>query len=97
MATATVKRRLPVDALRRRQIAASAWVYLIFIALATVMLGTFVVAFMASLKVDPLERPFKLVYDQVSPSAWFAAADLGKAGAGDALWGGFAPGGCRPA
>ena len=93
MATATVKRRLPVDALRRRQIAASAWVYLIFIALATVMLGTFVVAFMASLKVDPLERPFKLVYDQVSPSAWFAAADLGKAGAGDALWGGFAPGG----
>ena len=93
MAATTAKRRLPVEALRRRQIAASAWVYLVFIALATVMLGTFVVAFMASLKVDPLERPFRLVYDQVSPAAWFAAADLGKAGAGDALWGGFAPGG----
>ncbi|ODT79151.1 MAG: ABC transporter permease [Pelagibacterium sp. SCN 64-44] len=89
----TIKQRLPFDALRRRQIAASAWVYLIFIALATVMLGTFVVAFMASLKVDPLERPFRLVYDQVMPNAWFAAADLGRQGAGDPLWGGFAPGG----
>ena len=93
MAEVQTRRRLPVEALRRRQIAASAWVYLIFIALATVMLGTFVVAFVASLKVDPLERPFRPIFDQVLPSAWFAAADLGKEGSGDAFWGGFAPGG----
>ena len=85
-------RRLPVAALRRRQIAAAGWVYLIFIALGTILLGTFVVAFLASLKIDPLERPFRLMFDQINPAAWVTAADLGRQGAGDPLWGGFAPG-----
>jgi multiple sugar transport system permease protein len=84
--------RLPVAALRRRQFAAIAWVYLVFIALGTVMLGTFLVAFVASLKVDPLERPFRLAFAQTNPLAWIAAADLGQQGAKDPWWGGFAPG-----
>jgi multiple sugar transport system permease protein len=87
------RERLPAEALVRRQVAGIAWVYFVFIAISTVMLGTFLVAFLASLKVDPLERPFKLIFDQVVPSAWFAAADLGRQGAGDPWWGGFAPGG----
>jgi multiple sugar transport system permease protein len=90
---AIVRPRLPPEALRRRQIFGIAWSYLIIIAVATVMLGTFVIAFTASLKVDPLERPFKLIFDQVNPIAWVAAADLGRQGAGDSWWGGFAPGG----
>lgn len=90
--TAAKRDRLPVAALARRQFAATAWVYLIFIALSTVMLGTFQIAFTASLKVDPLERPFRLLFDQTNPVAWFAAADLGSQGARDPWWGGFAPG-----
>ncbi|WKL39572.1 hypothetical protein Q1M64_03285 (plasmid) [Sinorhizobium meliloti] len=33
------RRRLPAGALRRRQLAASAWVYLAFLAVATIMAG----------------------------------------------------------
>ncbi len=95
-ATLTVpaaRKRLPPEALRRRQFFALGWTYLIIIGVATVMLGTFLVAFVASLKVDPLERPFRLAFDQVNPFAWVTAADLGRQGAGDPWWGGFAPGG----
>ncbi len=67
------RRRLPAGALRRRQLAASAWVYLAFLAVATIMAGTFVLAFIASLKVDPLERPFRIYFDQLNPAAWVAA------------------------
>ncbi|MGL5010834.1 MAG: carbohydrate ABC transporter permease, partial [Paracoccaceae bacterium] len=35
------------------------------------------------------ESPFRFVFPQVMPSAWFAAADLGAAAGGGALWGGF--------
>lgn len=86
------RRRLPVVALRRRQLAARAWLYMTFLAVATIMGGMFVLAFMASLKVDPLERPFRIYFDQINPAAWIAAARLGHEGAGDALWGGFAYG-----
>jgi len=87
-----LRRRLPAGALRRRQLAASAWLYLAFLAVATIMVGTFALAFIASLKVDPLERPFRIYFDQLNPAAWIAAARLGQEGAGDALWGGLAPG-----
>jgi multiple sugar transport system permease protein len=90
---APVLRRMPPEALRRRQFFAMGWAYLVIIAVAVVMLGTFLVAFVASLKTDPLERPFRLVFDQVNPVAWVTAADLGRQGAGDPWWGGFAPGG----
>ncbi|WP_248446320.1 carbohydrate ABC transporter permease [Sinorhizobium meliloti] len=86
------RHRLPASALRRRQLAARAWLYMTFLAVATVMAGMFVLAFMASLKVDPLERPFRIYFDQINPAAWIAAARLGHEGAGDALWGGFSYG-----
>ncbi|OAP47289.1 ABC transporter permease [Sinorhizobium americanum] len=86
------RRPLPAGALRRRQLALSTWLYLALLAVATIMTGTFVLAFMASLKVDPLERPFRVYFDQLNPAAWIAAARLGQEGAGDALWGGLSPG-----
>jgi len=82
--------RLPLKALRRRQIATLAWVYFMFISLATVLLGTFAIAFTASLKDNPLENPFRFIFPQINPSVWVAAADLGRQGASDGWWGGFA-------
>ena len=90
--TASRRDRMPPDALIRRQVFGTAWVYLIFVAVSAVMLGTLLIALVASLKVDPLERPFKLIFDQINPVAWVAAADLGNQGAHDPWWGGFAPG-----
>ncbi|MGL5012388.1 MAG: hypothetical protein ACRC6I_21170, partial [Paracoccaceae bacterium] len=87
--TTETRERMPYPVLRRRQIAALAWTWLIMLALGTVFLGTCVIAFMASTKEDPLESPFRFVFPQVMPSAWFAAADLGAAAGGGALWGGF--------
>jgi multiple sugar transport system permease protein len=82
---------LDIAALRRRQIAALAWTSLIMLALGTVFLGTFVIAFLASTKDDPLESPFRFIFPQVMPTAWVAAADLGAQGGGGAWWGGFTP------
>jgi multiple sugar transport system permease protein len=80
---------LDIAALRQRQIAALAWTTLVMLALGTVFLGTFVIAFLASLKDDPLESPFRFIFPQVMPGAWVAAADLGAQGGGGPWWGGF--------
>ncbi len=77
-------------AIRRWSIAA--WVYGGLLCVATVMLGTFAVAFMASLKDDPLEQPFRFNFAQVQPSNWGAAWKLGKAGNNAPFFGGFGPG-----
>ncbi|WP_232280789.1 hypothetical protein [Vibrio sp. 16] len=74
----------------RRRWAKVAWVYSALLLVATVMLGTFVVAFLASLKDDPLEQPFKFNFAQVQPSNWGAAYQLGKEGNDAPMFGGFA-------
>lgn len=86
-----IGRRMPISELRKRQVAALAWTWMVMLGLATVFLGTFVIAFMASLKENPLESPFRFVFPQVMPSAWIAGADLGAQGGGGAWWGGFTP------
>ena len=83
------KPTMPRAQLRKRQIAALAWSWLVIIGLAVVFLGTFVIAFMASLKEDPLESPFRFIFPQIMPSAWVQAADLGSQAGGGALWGGI--------
>lgn len=70
--------RLPIAELRKRQVAALAWTWMFMIGLATLFLGTFVIAFMASMKEDPLENPFRFIFPQIMPSAWVAGADLGR-------------------
>ncbi|MFH5070372.1 carbohydrate ABC transporter permease [Enterobacter cloacae complex sp. 2024EL-00215] len=77
-------------AIRRWSIAA--WVYGGLLFVSTLMLGTFAVAFMASLKDDPLEQPFRFSFAQVQPGNWGAAWQLGKAGNHAPFFGGFAPG-----
>lgn len=76
----------------RRRWAKVAWVYSGLLLVATIMLGTFVVAFLASLKDDPLEQPFTFNFAQVQPSNWRAAYQLGKEGNNAPMFGGFAPG-----
>jgi len=88
---ATAPRLMPLAVLRRRQIAALGWTWVFMLALGIMFLGTFVIAFLASLKNDPLESPFRFMFPQVSPSAWVAAADLGAQAGGGAIWGGFTP------
>lgn len=83
--------RLSIAELRKRQVAALAWTWMFMLGLATLFLGTFVIAFMASLKEDPLENPFRFIFPQVMPSAWVAGADLGSQGGGGPWWGGFTP------
>lgn len=72
--------------------ATAAWVYTALLAIATVMLGTFVVAFTASLKDDALKDPMNFDIPQLSMSNWLASASLGSQGSGAPILGGFAPG-----
>lgn len=76
----------------RRRWAKVAWVYSALLLVTTVMLGTFVVAFLASLKDNPLEQPFTFSFAQVQPSNWHAAYQLGKEGNDAPFFGGFGPG-----
>lgn len=76
----------------RRRWAKVAWVYGILLIVATLMLGTFVIAFLASLKDDSLEQPFHFNFAQVQPANWVAAYQLGRDGAQAPFFGGFAPG-----
>jgi multiple sugar transport system permease protein len=76
----------------RRRWAKVAWVYLTLVLVATVMLGTFVVAFLASLKDDPLEQPFRFNFAQMRPANWSAAYRLGNEGGQSPWFGGFKPG-----
>ncbi len=76
----------------RRRWAKAAWIYGFMTALGCLLLGTFVVAIVASLKDNPLEYPFRFSFAQIKPINWVAAWKLGNRGAGDPWLGGFAPG-----
>ena len=78
--------------LARRRWARVGWVYGALLLIGTLFIGVFYVAFVASLKTDPLEWPFDFVPPQLSPANWAAAATLGRAGSGDPFLGGLAPG-----
>lgn len=78
--------------LERQRWARVAWVYGSLLAVGVIFIGVFYVAFITSLKTDPLEWPFKFGVAQLNPSNWSKAARLGSQGAGNAFMGGFAPG-----
>lgn len=69
-----------------------AWVYGLLLAFGIFFVGPFLMGFLASLKTDPLEWPFRFVFPQVSPKNWVAAWRLGVLGAGDPWLGGMRPG-----
>ncbi len=76
----------------RRRWARAGWIYGTLLFFGLIFIGPFYVSFLASLKDNPLEWPFRFRFAQVSPVNWRAAWKLGLAGAGDPWLGGFAPG-----
>ncbi|RDI95216.1 carbohydrate ABC transporter permease [Meiothermus sp. QL-1] len=78
--------------LARQRWARVGWVYGIMLALAVFFVGPFYVAFLGSLKDNPLEWPFRYSFAQTQPKNWVAAWRLGQLGAGNPWTGGFAPG-----
>ena len=94
MATQTMrpKRQYDEQRLIRTRWARAAWVYGTMLVLAVFFLGPFYVAYLGSLKDNPLEWPFRASFAQVQPKNWGAAWRLGQLGAGNPWLGGFAPG-----
>ncbi|MCH8530314.1 MAG: carbohydrate ABC transporter permease [Saccharospirillum sp.] len=88
---AEMKRELA--AVRRRQASSVILMYGVLLSIATVLMGTFLFALMASIKKDPLEQPFQFWFEQINPVNWGTAWKLGRQGGQDAWWGGFGPGG----
>ncbi|WLD57570.1 carbohydrate ABC transporter permease [Salinispirillum sp. LH 10-3-1] len=93
MTESALESRVEQAAVRRRQAASLIILYGILLAVATVLMGTFMFALLASLKRDPLEQPFRLAFEQIHPANWVVAWRLGRQGSGDAFWGGFGPSG----
>ena len=75
----------------RDRFARLALLYLFLLAISTITLGIFVVAFVGSLKEDPLTNPTQIKIDQLNPANWGRAWQLGKAGADDPWLGGMLP------
>jgi multiple sugar transport system permease protein len=78
--------------LERQRWARVGWVYGSLSIVGVIFIGVFYVAFITSLKSDPLEWPFKFGVAQLNPANWSKAASLGSQGAGNLWTGGFAPG-----
>ncbi len=76
----------------RRLWARAGIVYAVMLFFAILFLGPLLFATISSLRTDPLAYPPTLNIPQLSPRNWSAAAQLGQAGAGNRLWGGFASG-----
>ncbi len=85
-------RKLDERHLARQRWARAGWVYGTMLALAVFFIGPFYVAFLGSLKDNPLEWPFRYSFAQTQPKNWLAAWRLGQLGAGNPWTGGFAPG-----
>lgn len=77
----------------RRRWSRAGLVYVLMLLFSILFLGPLLFAALSSLKTNPLEYPPTLAIPQLSPTNWAAAASLGRSGSGNALWGGFAPGG----
>ncbi|GEM86317.1 carbohydrate ABC transporter permease [Meiothermus granaticius] len=94
MATQTIspKRTLDERFLARQRWARAGWVYGTMLALAVLFIGPFYVAFLGSLKDNPLEYPFRYTFPQIMPHNWAEAWRLGELGAGNPWLGGFKPG-----
>lgn len=94
MATQIARPKAKLDErfLARQRWARVGWVYGAMLALTVFFIGPFYVAFLGSLKDNPLEYPFRYYFAQLQPANWVAAWRLGQQGAGNPWTGGFAPG-----
>ncbi len=76
----------------RRLWARAGLTYAVMLAFAIIFLGPILFATISSVRTDPTAYPPTLNIPQLSPRNWAAAARLGRAGANNRWWGGFAPG-----
>jgi len=83
---------IPESYYKRRRWAKAAWVYSALLLIATITLGTFLIAFMASLKDNALSEPTNFNFAQVRPSNWVSSMQLGLGGNQAPFFGGFSPG-----
>lgn len=75
-----------------RRIAGLVLLYGALLAVATITLGVFVIAFVASLKEDALSNPTELRIAQLDPTNWWRAQKLGSEGGDDPWLGGLKSG-----
>ncbi len=85
---------LEVDAswVARRRWSKAGILYFLLLFFSIIFMGPLLVAAISSLKVDPLEYPPRLNFEEIRPSNWGAAWNLGLAGNNNPWTGGFAPG-----
>ena len=72
---------------KRSRLARLAILYLVLLAVCTISLGVFAIAFVASLKGDALSNPAELSISQLQPKYWYRAGQLGLQ-SGDNVWSG---------
>ena len=77
----------------RRRWARAGILYSVMLAFAILFVGPLLFAAISSLRVNPLEYPPSIFLDELNPRNWITAGRLGRAGSGDVIRGGFAPGG----
>ena len=77
----------------RRRWSYAGLLYALLIFFALVFMGPLLMAALSSLKVDPLEYPPRLYFEELRPRNWAAAWSLGAQGSGNPWTGGLEP--CR--
>jgi multiple sugar transport system permease protein len=76
----------------RRRWSYVALIYTVLIFFAVLFMGPLLLAAISSLKVDPLEYPPRLNFEELRPRNWAAAWTLGSQGSGNPWTGGLTPG-----
>ncbi len=76
----------------RRRWSYAALIYTVLIFFAIFFMAPLLLAALSSLKVDPLEYPPRLVFEELRPRNWAAAWSLGSQGSGNPWTGGLTPG-----
>jgi multiple sugar transport system permease protein len=76
----------------RRRWSYAALIYSILLFFAIFFMGPLLMAALSSLKVDPLEYPPRVYFEELRPRNWAAAWSLGSQGSGNPWTGGLTPG-----
>ena len=84
---------VPIAWVMRRRWSYAALIYGILIFMAIIFMGPLLMAALSSLKVDPLESPPRVNFEELRPRNWGAVWNLGSQGSGNPWLGGFKPGG----
>jgi multiple sugar transport system permease protein len=76
----------------RRRWSYAGLLYALLVFFALIFMGPLLMAALSSLKVDPLEYPPRLYFEELRPRNWAAAWSLGTQGSGNPWTGGLEPG-----